>query len=80
DPRLQVLRVFDAASGEEHGSLDFPGGAPQGVTLHPDDRTLFLSLSGEGRVAVVDIERMRVLGEYEVGNGPDGIGYSALTR
>ncbi len=80
DPRLQVLRVFDAASGEEHGSLEFPGGAPQGVALHPDDRTLFLSLSGEGKVAVVDIERMRVLGEYEAGNGPDGIGYSALTR
>jgi DNA-binding beta-propeller fold protein YncE len=80
DPRGQVMRVFDAASGEEHGSLEFPGGAPQGVTLHPDDRTLFLSLSGDDRVAVVDIERMRVLAEYEVGNGPDGIGYSPLIR
>lgn len=80
DPRRQVLRVFDAASGEEHGSLDFPGGAPQGVALHPDDRTLFLSLSGQDRVAVVDIERMRVLDEYQVGDGPDGIGYSPLTH
>lgn len=80
DPRRQVLRVFDAASGEERGRLAFSGGAPQGVTLHPDDRTLFLSLSGEDKIAVVDIEGMQVLGEYEVGSRPDGIGYSALTR
>lgn len=79
DPRNQDLKVFDAATGDEHGRLDFSGGSPQGVTLHPDDRTLFLSLSGEGAVAVVDIERMLVLGKYEVGNRPDGIGYSALT-
>jgi 6-phosphogluconolactonase (cycloisomerase 2 family) len=79
DARSEVLRVFDAESGEELGSLDFSGGGPQGVALHPDDRTLFLSLSRQGRVAVVDIESMQVLGEYAAGRGPDGIGYSELT-
>jgi DNA-binding beta-propeller fold protein YncE len=78
DARSEVVRIFDAQSREELGSLDFSGGGPQGVSLHPDNRTVFLSLSREGRVAVIDIERMEVLGEYEAGRGPDGVGYSEL--
>lgn len=78
DARSEVVRVFNAESGEELGSLDFSGDGPQGVTLYPDDRTLFLSLSRQGQVAVIDIESMEVLGEYAAGSGPDGIGYSEL--
>lgn len=78
DARAETVRVFDAARGEELGSLDFSGHGPQGVALHPDDRTLFLSLNRQGGVAVVDIESMEILGEYEAGRGPDGIGYSEL--
>ena len=78
DARAEVLHVFDAESGEELGKLDFSGSGPQGVALYPDDRTLFLSLSRRGKVAVVDIETMQVLGEYEAGSGPDGIGFSML--
>ena len=78
DARLETVRVFEAESGEELGSRDFSGGGPQGVTLHPDDRTLFLSLNRQGKVAVIDIESMEILGEYEAGRGPDGIGYSEL--
>lgn len=78
DARSEVVRVFDAESGEELGSREFSGGGPQGVALYSDDRTLFLSLSRQGKVAVMDIESMEVLGEYEVGGGPDGIGYSEL--
>lgn len=80
DARSEVVRVFDVGSGEELGSREFRGGGPQGVTLHPDDRTLFLSLSRQGKVAVIDIESMEVLGEYATGRGPDGIGYSGLRR
>jgi hypothetical protein len=29
---------------------------------------------------VIDIESTQVLGEYETGSGPDGIGYSAITH
>jgi DNA-binding beta-propeller fold protein YncE len=78
DAGSQVLRVFDAASGEERGRLEFAGGGPQGVTLYRDDRTLLLSLSREAKVAVVDIESLQILGDYATGNGPDGIGYSEL--
>jgi DNA-binding beta-propeller fold protein YncE len=76
DARAEVVRVFEAASGEETGSVAFAGAGPQGVLLYPDDRTLFVALSRQQKVAVVDIETMQVLGEYQAGRGPDGIGYA----
>jgi len=51
---------------------------PQGVVLHPDDRTLFLSLSRRDRVIVIDIESRQILGSYATGSSHDGIGYSPL--
>ncbi|HSG46714.1 MAG TPA: hypothetical protein VLA43_02750, partial [Longimicrobiales bacterium] len=63
----------------ELGSIPFTGEAPQGLTLHPDGRHLFLSLSGAGRVAVVDIAERRVVGYLPAGSGPDGVGFSPLT-
>jgi hypothetical protein len=31
-------------------------------------------LSRAGKIAVVDIQTMQLLGEYQAGRGPDGIG------
>lgn len=74
----EQLRFFDVSSGVELGKIDLDGAQPQGVTLYPDDRTLFLSLSGQNKVLVVNIETREILGEYEAGQAPDGIGYSPL--
>lgn len=74
----EQLRFFDVESGAEIGRLDLAGAQPQGVTLYPDDRTLFVSLSGQNRVLVVDISTQEILGAYEAGDAPDGIGYSPL--
>lgn len=74
----EVLRFFDAQTKSELGSIDMQGMGPQGVTLYFDDRTLFLALSGQNKVLVIDIESREVLGEYQTGNAPDGIGYSPL--
>lgn len=79
DLRGEVLRFFDGATYEELGSIPFTGQAPQGLTLHGDGRHLFLSLSGAGRVAIVDIEARSVVGHLPAGSGPDGVGYSPLT-
>ena len=72
------LRFFDVPSGEETGKLDLTGMQPQGVTLYPDDRTLFVSLSAQNRVLVVDVQTRKILGAYEAGRSPDGIAYSPL--
>ncbi|MEX0964198.1 MAG: hypothetical protein WDZ52_09200 [Pseudohongiellaceae bacterium] len=74
----EQLRFFDVASGVETGMIDLTGMQPQGVTLYPDDRTLFLSLSGQNKVLVVDSQTRQILGEYKAGESPDGIAYSPL--
>ena len=74
----QQLRFFDARSKTELGSINLPGSSPQGVTLYGDDRTLFLSLSAQNKVLVIDIESRKILGEYNTGESPDGIAYTPL--
>jgi DNA-binding beta-propeller fold protein YncE len=75
----ESLRFFDGDSYDELGRVDFAGAAPQGLTLHPDGRHLFLSLSGQDRIAVVDVLERTVVGYLPAGDGPDGIGYSVLS-
>jgi len=74
----EVLRFFDGTTYEELGRIPFPGEGPQGLTLHPDGRHLFLSLSAANRIAIVDIRERRVVGHLPAGSSPDGIGYSPL--
>jgi len=74
----EQLRFFDVDSGAELGKIDLSGAQPQGVTLYPDDRTLFLALSGQNKVLAIDIDSREILGEYATGDAPDGIGYSPL--
>jgi YVTN family beta-propeller protein len=74
----EQLRFFDVDSGTEIGKIDLAGAQPQGATLYPDDRTLFVSLSGQNKVLVVNSLTQEILGEYATGNAPDGIGYSPL--
>lgn len=79
DMRGEVVRFFDGESYDELGRIEFPGEGPQGLTLHPDGRHLFLSLSAADRIAVVDILERRIVGYLPAGSSPDGIGYSPLT-
>lgn len=78
DLRGEVVRFFDGDDYTELGSMDFAGQGPQGLTLHPDGRHLFLSLSAVDAVAVVDLETRRVVGRLPTGAGPDGIAFSPL--
>jgi DNA-binding beta-propeller fold protein YncE len=77
---VETARFFDGDDYTELGRIPFPGEGPQGLVLHPDGRHLFLSLSAAGRIAIVDIEAREVVGYLPAGLGPDGIGYSALSR
>lgn len=72
------LRFFDGTTYVELGRIDFAGEGPQGLILHPDGKTLFLSLSRANRIAVIDIESREVVGYLPTGAGPDGIGYSSV--
>jgi DNA-binding beta-propeller fold protein YncE len=71
-----VLRFLDRASHREIGRISFPGGAPQGITITPDGRYALESMSGQGRVSIIDIAARAVVGHLAVGETPDGIGYT----
>ncbi len=78
DYRGGELRVLDASTRAEVARLAFASGGPQGITLTPDGRTAFLSLSEESRVAIIDLGQLRVAGHVPAGATPDGVAYSRV--
>ena len=76
DLRGETLRFLDRASRRELGRLTLPGAGPQGITITPDGRYLFQSLSREGRVAIVDVASRTIAGHLATGATPDGVAYT----
>ncbi|MGD2134530.1 MAG: YncE family protein, partial [Gemmatimonadales bacterium] len=73
DLRGHELRVLDRATRRELHRFPFPGGGPQGITVAPDGTTVYHSMSQQGRVAVIDLDRMEVTGSIETSPAPDGV-------
>lgn len=78
DLRGNELRVVDRASRAEKYRIPLEGGAPQGVTVTPDGRFAFQSLSDRAAVIVLDVETGEVLSRFSTGLGPDGVAYSPI--
>jgi DNA-binding beta-propeller fold protein YncE len=72
------LRFINAVNKQEVGKIELGEASPQGVVFHPNDQVLFISLASNNTVLVIDRESRAILGEYETGLAPDGIGYSPL--
>jgi DNA-binding beta-propeller fold protein YncE len=77
DLRNEELRFLDRASHRELSRLQFTGGAPQGITITPDGRYVFQSLSQQARVAIIDVGTRAVVGQLAAGETPDGVVYTA---
>jgi DNA-binding beta-propeller fold protein YncE len=77
DLRREELRFIDRRSHRELGRMRFTDAGPQGITLTPDGRYAFQSLSQQQRVAVIDVANRRVLGHLPTGAGPDGVVYTS---
>lgn len=72
----EELRFLDRASKHELSRIAFPGGGPQGITITPDGRFVFQSLSKQARVAVIDMNTRAVVAQIAAGDTPDGIAYT----
>ena len=46
------------------------------MTISPDGRYLFLSLSKQAKVAIIDLRTRQVVGHVDAGQTPDGVVYS----
>lgn len=78
DYRGESLRVLERRSRKELGRIGFPGGGPQGISITPDGKFVFLSLSSESRIAIIDVASRKVLGHLKAGETPDGVVYTKL--
>ena len=80
DMNRDVVRFLDRATRRELGRLAVPDGGPQGITLTPDGRHAFLSLSKQARVAVIDVAARRIVGYVPAGETPDGVAYTPTVQ
>lgn len=78
DYRGEVVRFVERATRRELGRMTFTGAGPQGITITPNGRHALLSLSAQGKVAVIDVATRTVVGEIAVGETPDGVVYSPI--
>jgi DNA-binding beta-propeller fold protein YncE len=76
DLRNHQLRIIERETHRELARLDLAGAGPQGVTLTPDGRFVFLSLSTQARVAVIDLNTRTIVGHLNAGETPDGVAYA----
>lgn len=72
----EELRIIDRMGFTELARIDFSGAAPQGITITPDGRYVFQSLSSQGRVAIVDMRTRQVADHLAAGESPDGVVYT----
>jgi DNA-binding beta-propeller fold protein YncE len=76
DMRNNEVRFLDRASRRELARIPVPEGGPQGVIITPDGRYLFLSLSTQSRVAIIDMRSRQIVGYLGAGDTPDGVVYT----
>lgn len=68
------LVVLDAASRQEVKRLKL-GTAPEGILMHPDGNQAYVAVSGDHKLAIVDLKTLEVTGHLETGRGPDGMAW-----
>ena len=74
DPAGGELVAVDAASRKERRRWNI-GRSPQGIVVVPDGSLAYVALSGDNKVAVLDLKTLQVTGYIATGNAPDGLAW-----
>jgi YVTN family beta-propeller protein len=67
------LVVFDARSRTEKARLRL-GKSPTGILIPNNDRA-YVAVSGDNKIAVIDLKALRVVNTIATGNNPDGMAW-----
>ena len=67
------LVVFDARSRTEKARLRL-GKSPTGILIPTNDRA-YVAVSGDNKIAVIDLKALRVVNTIATGNNPDGMAW-----
>jgi YVTN family beta-propeller protein len=70
------LVVVDAASRSEVKRIAI-GHGPEGILMAPGGQRAYIAVSGDNRVAVLDLRTLDVTGSFETGRNPDGMAWAA---
>jgi YVTN family beta-propeller protein len=75
NPQSNEIHIYDARMKARLGTVIAPEG-PLGLIFAPDNRTAWVTLSGSGEIAEVDLVNRRVTRRLPAGPSPDGIAYA----
>jgi DNA-binding beta-propeller fold protein YncE len=68
------LVVMDAAARKEVKRLKL-GTSTEGILIVPDGSKAFVAVSGDNKVAVVELKNFTVVTTFETGKDPDGMAW-----
>jgi len=68
------LVIVDAASRKEVKRLNL-GKSAEGILMQPDGARAFVAVSGDDKVAVVDLKTLEVTTTFAIGKDPDGMAW-----
>jgi YVTN family beta-propeller protein len=69
------LVVMDAGTRKEVKRLKL-GKSTEGILIVPDGSKAFVAVSGDNKVAVVDLDKLEVTTTFETGHDPDGMAWA----
>jgi YVTN family beta-propeller protein len=67
------LIVLDARSRTEKARLRL-GKSPTGILIPNNDRA-YVAVSGDNKIAIIDLKALRVVNTIATGNNPDGMAW-----
>jgi DNA-binding beta-propeller fold protein YncE len=70
------LIVLDVASRTEIKRIDIGGGGSS-ILVVPDGSRAYIGMTGQDKVAVIDLGKLEVVSELKTGDGPDGMAWVA---
>ena len=68
------LVIVDTGARREAKRLKL-GKSAEGILMHPDGTRAFVAVSGDNKVAVVDLKKLEVATTFETGRDPDGMAW-----
>ena len=51
------------------------GRMPEGILIRPDGQRAYVAVTGENRIAAIDLQKLEVVQTIATGNGPDGMAW-----
>jgi PQQ-dependent catabolism-associated beta-propeller protein len=68
--KSNTVSVIDSRTGEIETTLEI-GNRPRGIGLSPDHKTLYVAISEDNAIAMVDVASLKFLGKLDAGDDPE---------